>query len=323
MGRELLHLYECNRQGNVLNIKTDSLWNTNGGHVVQLTDSKAYHFCNLYNLSIYDSSLNHIVTEVPEFYNSFINGSQMAIKNDNTYFTVGVNVVANNNVGVIPRADYEFLVSFYRVDADANDIDFGYIDLTGYACWSGGIDFLEPNVLCYGGIQNSDFSVGQYTPIDNWIIAKNFDYPDQTENWLFKYGGDANYLMRGLFLTPENECIIYSTLYDWHNTNRLERDILIIKIDSTGTLVNVNNREEQASEFIIYPNPGTNSISIKSERCNATFHLISLDGRLLLSEKIYKNKEVYTTEHLKAGIYIYTIVDDQERILNKGKWIKQ
>ncbi|PIY30933.1 MAG: hypothetical protein COZ08_10130, partial [Bacteroidetes bacterium CG_4_10_14_3_um_filter_42_6] len=122
-----------------------------------------------------------------------------------------------------------------------------------------------------------------------------------------------------MYLTPENECIVYATRYDWQHNDRWERDILIMKIDSTGTLVGQNTDINKMQFCVVYPNPGTNSLNLKTINLEGTVELFDINGGLVAHESIASPITTINTELLQSGVYLYMILDKNHEKLDVGK----
>lgn len=74
--------------------------------------------------------------------------------------------------------------------------------------------------------------------------------------------------------------------------------------------VGIAQNQKQATQFSIYPNPANEIITVKFERPDNEDTKITLSnvlGQVLLSESIYANDTVLSTDNLKTGVYFITI----------------
>ncbi|HEC41567.1 MAG TPA: T9SS type A sorting domain-containing protein [Bacteroides sp.] len=77
-------------------------------------------------------------------------------------------------------------------------------------------------------------------------------------------------------------------------------------------------------EVRVYPNPASGRISIRVAEAQlpANIELLSMDGRLVLKERIYSEYTSLNIQDLIPGMYFHTITD-ADRFVNTGKlWIK-
>ncbi|PKP29934.1 MAG: hypothetical protein CVT99_15350 [Bacteroidetes bacterium HGW-Bacteroidetes-16] len=321
-------LFETNRQGELIRSILDTSWiNVEGSQAIQLPQSKEYHFVDVLSVSIYDSALTKNNMLFPEFYQWFFYMHRITYYKNDSYFlgglmaqVVGKNLNNSNDI----QESYND-ITYYLIDETATPIDSGYIYLPDTTDFCRGLDYSSNGILCYGGVHNAlvDLYHPGFENINKWLVVKNINFNTQTDNWFFRYGGDANYEMYGLYLTPENECIVYATRYDWQHNNRMERDILIMKIDSTGMLVGQNTDIEKMQFCVVYPNPGTNSLSLKTFNLDGTVALFDINGVRVASKPFACPITTINTEQLKPGVYLYMIKDKNHEKLDVGKWIKK
>jgi len=321
-------LFETSRQGELLrSIKDTTFTNVEGPQSVQLPLSKEYHFVDAVYISVYDSSFNLKITVFQEFYNWFLYMHRIKYHNNDSYFLGGImSQVVGKDIDISNKDQEPYIeITYYLVDETASPVDSGFIYLPDTIDFCGGLDYSSNGTLCYGGVHNA--LVDMYHPgfedVNKWLVVKSMNYNTQTDNWFFRYGGDANYQMYGLYLTPENECIVYATRYDWQHNDRWERDILIMKIDSTGTLVGQNTDINKMQFCVVYPNPGTNSLNLKTINLEGTVELFDINGGLVAHESIASPITTINTELLQSGVYLYMILDKNHEKLDVGKWVKQ
>lgn len=303
----------------IIKTEIDTSFNTISPIALQLPDSKIYVFNDRYHTRIYDSSFNLVKHYYPIYSPQFF---QFQFENDNyindTYFIGGF------TAEVEPNENPEE-IAYYRVDTAHNRIDSGIINFPGTIDYCRGLDFHVPYTLCFGG--NHDFEFlgypAEFQPNLQSLVVKSINTTTNIENWSFNYGGDASYSMKGLFVTSQNECIVYATRYDWMNTDVLERDLLILKIDSSGVLVS-ENKINTINDINVFPNPGNDylTISLPEPFKYTVFEIYDIYGKLMLSTQLSGRRNILHTSHLRSGTYVYKIYN-QEGLRESGKWIKK
>jgi len=73
--------------------------------------------------------------------------------------------------------------------------------------------------------------------------------------WQKYYGGDACYLLMSILATQDGGCVMAGSRYDYQTQN-MERDVYILKVDEDGLITWAYNIPEVTKETLIYPNPG-------------------------------------------------------------------
>jgi len=319
-------LFECNKHGDLLRSVTDTSWHLEGAYCMQLPESKKYHFIDMFHISIYDSTLTLQNTFFPNYFNQLLYMYQNTYYENDKYFIGGIAAQGYGSKSNFDNALGSHIdITYYLLDDQAKSVDSGYIYLPDTIDFCNGLDYSSSGNLCYGGTHDAYFGpefISGFEQDYRWLVVKNLNYETQNENWFFRYGGDANYYMYGLYLTPDNECIVYSTRYDWHNADSLERDILIIKIDSTGTLVGNNTSISMVQFCKVYPNPGSNQLNIEVVNLEGHFELFDMHGVRVISESFVGSYTSISTDFLKSGVYFYKITDTNNEKINIGKWVK-
>lgn len=180
------------------------------------------------------------------------------------------------------------------------------------------MDFYYPDCIYVGGTEG--FKVGVWSPYPSWFaIAKM----DNDLNLIHeKYiGGDAYYDFKTITATNDGGVLVTGTRYDYL-TQDFERDALIIKLDSSDFTVGQNEHSQiNISDAIIYPNPGSGHLNIRTSLKNVHFKLFDSNGHLVADKKIEQLITTLNTEHLKPGTYIWQVCNTQQ-VYETGKWMK-
>ena len=109
--------------------------------------------------------------------------------------------------------------------------------------------------------------------------------------------------------------------YDYETQNQ-ERDIYIVKVDSNGLVTWSQEIPVNSLSTMVYPNPGTGQLNIKTSINNVDFELINLNGQVVIRKRLDENQSDINTEILKSGIYFYRLIDKKNKTVETGKWIK-
>ena len=78
---------------------------------------------------------------------------------------------------------------------------------------------------------------------------------------------------------------------------------------------------EENFKAAIFPNPVVNSLSINFEEIDQVYHLEALDlnGKLLFVKQLNSNNNVIDVSYLSAGVYIFALRNQENRILKTFK----
>ncbi len=218
-------------------------------------------------------------------------------------------------------AAYIHYVMAYKLDTGFNVLDSCYITdpVPTTRTGSRALDFYNPDNIYMCG--EDDAALSTYPTSYNHIAIARMD---QNLNLISeKYvGGDANYASASVVASPDGGVLLTCTRYDYL-TQYNERDVYILKLDSSDfTVGNVEHKTPNILNAIVYPNPGSEVINIRTSIKNTHFELYDQQGQLVLDEQIKNLITPINVQHLPPGVYVWKI-SDNKFVYETGKWIKQ
>jgi len=176
------------------------------------------------------------------------------------------------------------------------------------------------NNLYVGGTSNYDYYNPFWSSFNSWFHLIKISV-DLTPIWEYWYGGDAYYFLYSILATNDGGCLMVGNRYD-DDTQDQERDIYIVKVDSNGLITWTQEIPIDKPETMVYPNPGTNQLNIKTISNEIDFELLSINGQVVIRQMLYDNCSNINVESLKSGIYFYRLFDKKNKTVETGKWIK-
>ncbi|MBI9036959.1 MAG: T9SS type A sorting domain-containing protein [Bacteroidales bacterium] len=211
------------------------------------------------------------------------------------------------------------------ISTDYNNIlidsaHFGRTDTVDFPGLHNNLDFTTDNLIYYGGLSNLNMGNPFYSSIPSWIMLNKLD-TNLNIVWQKYYGGDAYYNLWSLLATQDGGCVMAGTKYD-HQTQNEERDVYILKVNEDGLIAWVHDIPKVTEEILIYPNPGIDRFFIKTLKVNLTFELFDSYGRQKIRQKITNQNTTINTSMLNPGIYFYRFINENNKIIKTGKWIK-
>ncbi|MEI6886524.1 MAG: hypothetical protein WCO02_18690, partial [Bacteroidota bacterium] len=161
-----------------------------------------------------------------------------------------------------PRTDK---IGLLRLDSSfniKNEVFFGPEDTVTYPAYNTNLDFLNTQNIYLGGVANQNYSgIFSYDP--SYILIGKFDSLFNL-TWQKYFGGDMYYMVWSVIATTDGGCIIGASSNDYASQGE-QRDIYILKVDSSGLITGINNlppvRNQESS---VYPNPGNNIIYVET-----------------------------------------------------------
>lgn len=208
----------------------------------------------------------------------------------------------------------------YILDSNLNVLheDFLTHTDTSFAATSKCVDYYYPDQIFVGGTHNRSL----WGEIPTWFVLAK--YNQELDLIYERYiGGDANYWMYNITATSDSGVIVSGTRYDYDEAVTKKKAI-IIKLNPEGVLVGNNEAKQpvRISKAIIYPNPGSNNLTLRTSMENSTFILYDIKGNEVLRKRINQLISNYNTDQLSAGFYTW-IISDKKQILETGKWLKK
>ncbi len=171
--------------------------------------------------------------------------------------------------------------------------------------------------------------VSNFSKIHPWGVNGSYIHFIKTDRQLepvFEnfYKGDAYYAVLYFNQLNDGGFIFLTTRYDYETQNE-ERDIYILKVDADGNLpASIKDPKIKAHELILYPNPGSNILNIRTavQRIGGEFTMYDILGKLVFQQSIIESITTINTEHLPSGAYIYNYTHEGVEI-ESGKWVKE
>jgi len=183
-------------------------------------------------------------------------------------------------------------------------------------------DITNSGEIYFSGTANVEFSYPwQQNP--SWIFLSKLD-ENLGQLWTKFYGGDMFYHIYTVKASQDGGAIMACRTYDYE-TQYLEHDIVILKVDEDGLVTGLGDETAQitAHDAIVYPNPGSNYLKVESgpQIDGALFELFGMTGKMAIRETLNSRLMEINTGHLPSGNYTYRITW-QNRQVGSGKWVK-
>jgi hypothetical protein len=224
----------------------------------------------------------------------------------------------------LQTAPFDDALNIRKYNFNLSEVDsliYGKSDTNETECQSS-IDFIDTIAIFVGGTSN-----WQTTPFASQInylnIAKiNSNLQPYWEKYLSR-GNDCLNLWKVL-ATNDGGVLLAGTSYNDTVNGPFERDIYVIKLDSTGNFVTgVNEPALQQHEVLVFPNPVQDNITIKVaiQFGEAEFTMYDNSGREVLRKK-FKRQATVPVHQLSPGMYVYSVKGSSGKE-ERGKVVKQ
>jgi hypothetical protein len=252
--------------------------------------------------AVFDTSFNYLYSDELPIHTL----QEMRIKwlNDTSFYLSylgGRNEIFNN--------DHELSIALY--DTLLNRINYGEFGELNSDDYPGRVmpfDYINPDTIFYTG------TIGLFIwPIPgykNWIMVGQTDR-SLNERYRRYFGGDANYSSFYILALKDGGCFV--------NALKLKEDLLIndlvyFKFNQYGQLVYTSDPAMIQRQFISYPNPVEDYLTVEGPVSNYEVQLFTQDGRLLNSTHSLSGKTQLTTSHLKPGMYFISFLIDGKKM---------
>jgi len=200
---------------------------------------------------------------------------------------------------------------------------YGQPDTNYYS--TGSSDFIDSQNFYMAGTHNFTESPPLLRSEPRWIFMNKLK-TDGTIIWQRFYKGELNYMPYKVLATADGGALILSHKYDWNGPYPNQRDIHILKIDSTGWyegLPPVGTDEYSGmKQILVYPNPAKDQVHFEPGLyTDLELQLFDQTGNLLLTKPLQSHQTV-DVSGFKAGVYIY-VIQNKNGFLEKGKLVKE
>jgi hypothetical protein len=196
---------------------------------------------------------------------------------------------------------------------------------TNYYYHKNCVDFVSDSIIYLAATHNFTQSPPYLYPERRWIFMNKLK-TDGTIIWQRFYKGELNYMPYKVLATSDGGALILSHKYDWNSPYPNQRDIHILKIDSTGWYEGLppvgTNEYDGMKQILVYPNPTHDVVHFEP----GLYHDLELQifnqiGNLLLKKPLHSHQTV-DVSGFKAGVYIY-VIQNKTGFLEKGKLVKE
>lgn len=214
---------------------------------------------------------------------------------------------------------YEFMVGAYLLDTAFNvvyEVHLTDPDTVSRGGETQAVDFYYSKCIYLGGTHNLQGLFGSQ-PSWYYITKLNDTLGVEYEKYI---GGDNYYWLMSVTASSDGGVLLAGNYQEIGQTT-LNRDVLILKLDSTGCTTNNLENSIEITEAIIYPNPGSDYINIRTALKGCLFSLFDNLGRKVLSLPISEKITTVKVKELISGNYNYSITKKNKKVIS-GIWIK-
>jgi len=212
------------------------------------------------------------------------------------------------------------LLAAYILDSTFNiefENKFTHPDTNAQGATTRSVDYYFANELYLGGNHNNG---SFYSQSDSWIYITKLT-PELDILYEKYIGGDAYYWLHDIVAANDGGVLLTSWKYD-HLIQEHEHDVVIIKLDADGLLTNIsNNSGLKITSAIVYPNPGTDKINVRTALKDVKFSLHDINSNTIITHDLRRLITSFNMSNISCGTYFWKVYDENE-VYDSGKWIK-
>ena len=171
---------------------------------------------------------------------------------------------------------------------------------------------------------NNVYMVGQMDNVmANEFLNRNLfiAYLDENLNKLGEiyHVDDYAYMVKSMAACPEGGCLV--SCHKIHEATN-EAGNCLIKITKE-TLVGIKEAHDAGfAVAMAYPNPGVNTLNIRTALKNARVEVYDNNGRLIHSQALTEHVTAIDAGDWTEGVYVWKVMGNGKEV-ESGKWIKQ
>ena len=212
-------------------------------------------------------------------------------------------------------------LSIYKYDSSYNLIqsaDLTHPDTSMNPGWAENLDINHNGEICVTG--SFDNALGQFPSYYCWMYVAKLDSDLNLISERY-FGGDASYDVYSIVATGDGGIAIGGYRYDYLTNGENEGDAFVLKTDAGLWVGNPQNTIIPVHSALVYPNPGSDMLNIRTTLKDAVFKLYGLHGNLILERDINQLITTINTAGLPPGAY-YWIINQNKSMVDRGKWLK-
>lgn len=141
--------------------------------------------------------------------------------------------------------------------------------------------------------------------------------PDLTLRWQYRYPDEPEtpYGLN-MCVLDDGTAVVCGYSRDDENDNY---DMFLLLLENEGESI---TESENDIKVELYPNPGTNILTIKTTLPNSKIEIYDLNGKLIHNTAISHNVISINSDNWPSGTYFWKLISNS-KIAESGKWIKQ
>jgi hypothetical protein len=242
------------------------------------------------------------VKTTPHFLSTF----QSAFWVGNSIFGSGTCVYPNNT-----KMTYGFL----KTDTNFRKKDSIYFGLTNVYNAPGAFEsdvYVDVDKVYVAGTKNFYYGLGN-PDLESQILVSRLD-TGLNVIWNKQFTKDSIYYqLWSMTSTSDGGCLLACETYNYLSPV-VKRGIVVFRVDTSGNAYAVIGEMPQEVEFLLYPNPATDKITIESSSIqkNATISIYNIQGQLLLRQVWQQTKHYIDISSFSKGVYFVNIKSEKE-----------
>jgi len=166
-----------------------------------------------------------------------------------------------------------------------------------------------------GSLQNRYF--GSQLPVEIYSVTEmGTDYLNIVPEWTLPYTLNPSDWFTFMFYAknPVKERVITTAIVESSNG---QREFVITISDELVSVTETNGENN-----MVYPNPGTSMLNIRTTLPNAHVEIYDLTGKMVCKQEITDNTTSINAENWTSGTYLWKVVANDKEA-ESGKWIKE
>jgi|WetSurMetagenome_2_1015567.scaffolds.fasta_scaffold88959_2 hypothetical protein len=232
--------------------------------------------------------------------------------------------VAGRQYDLYPGTLGDFL-SFLKVSSNGQIIEQNDYEIDEQITYYTTKSFsYNSNAIFFGGTYPCTWDPPMFFyPEQRWILLYKLTHSGEIL-WQSFYKGEVHYMTYKVLATNDGGALIFSTKYDWNDPIPNQRDVHILKIDSTGYYDPLTGTDEERTQMnkqiLVYPNPADNEVNfVLGLYSNLQLSIYNSTGERKLLQSLPSSQTI-DVSGLPAGIYVY-LLTGQNGFKESGKLI--